>query len=310
MIMNPRSTLIRLSAIAALGLLLSACATYYERGDGVYYEPRVQRSHHVALVDPLVYPYWSLDHFYFSHYYHPFSVLVHRYDPWYYPYPGWYYAHRPGYHHPWYAYGPHYRHYRPWYVGGYFSFGDYRRSHAHRVRQLDARLHELETRRSLAVRSQRPDRTVLIPNVSQRLPANRRTPNGQRLEPARSPALQRPATGRAALERRAELLRRLDDRDRPRTIDPVGSRHRGAPRIPESLSSRPPTRAGDRTRPREASRSQAPVRQRATPPARQQQPRRPVSRSDDPPSRSPARTRDRPPARANRRDRSGRERER
>lgn len=300
MVMNGRRATIRIAAIAALGLLLSGCATYYERGDGVYYQPRVQHAHRVALIDPLVYPYWSLDYFYFSHYYHPYSVVVHRYDPWYYPYPGWYYAHRPGYRYPWYTYGPHYRHYRPWYVGGYFSFGDDRRSQADRVRQIDARLSELETRRSLAVRSQRPDRTVLRSDVSQHPPVSRRTPNGQRLEPARGPTL----------ERRADLLRRLDDLDRPRTIDAGILPGRGDRRLPESLPGRAPERSSWQTGPREGSQEPAPIRQRSTPPVRQQAPRRPVSVPDDPPSRSPARTRERPPARPNRRDRPRRERER
>lgn len=308
MIMKSRGRTIKLLALAMLGLMLSGCVTYYERGDGVYYEPRAQRAHHVALIDPLVYPYWSLDHFYFSHYYHPYSVVVHRYDPWYYPFPGWYYAHRPGYHHPWYGYGSRYRYYQPWYVGGYFSFGDHRSSQRHRVKQLDARLHELETRRSLAVRSQRPDRTALMPRVSQRLPANRRTPTDQRLAPARGPALERQDRSGLALERRAELLRRLDDRDRPRTIDPVALPDRSGRtseawrgrQLPESLPSRPPERTVERTPPRDGARSQAPVRQPAAPPARQQRSRNPVSVPDNPPSRSPARTRDRPPARSSR----------
>lgn len=173
--------------MALIGLMLGACATYYPaaRDSGVYYEVPSHRTTRVAYVDPLIYPYWSLDHFYYSRHYHPYSVVVNRYDPWYYPYPGWYYGYRPGprfaghhgrFHYPWSRYGNHYAGYRPWYSGAYLSFGYHRHERSsgrHRVREINARLHELETRRSLAVRSQRPERQ-LLPRAAPWLPATGR----------------------------------------------------------------------------------------------------------------------------------------
>jgi len=206
--------------VALLGLLLSGCATHYTlQGDGIYYERPSYRSVHALHVDPLVYPYWSLDYFYYSRYYHPYSVVVHRFDPWYYPYPGWYYGYWAGprftlhasrRHYPWYRHGKRYAGYQPWRFGGYLGFGyDSRNRYDNRsrVRELDARLRELEMRRSLAARNQRPDRQ-LRPRAAPWLPA---TSGGaaRRQDANRAPAPGSPAANRRGTSRRQALLERL-----------------------------------------------------------------------------------------------------
>ncbi len=80
--------------LAALLLTsLSGCATYYQPRyghDGVYFDqPVAARASSVVYVDPWIYPFWSIDHFYFSRHYQPYSVVHHRYSPWYRPHPGW-----------------------------------------------------------------------------------------------------------------------------------------------------------------------------------------------------------------------------
>jgi hypothetical protein len=147
--------------LVLLALSLAGCATHYQPRyghDGVYYDRPVV--HYRAVhPDPLLYPYWSLDYFYFSRFYHPYSVLIGYYDPWYYPYPGWYYGYRAGprtrltisyggYWYPWYGYGVHYHYYQPWrprhvYYPRYTHPGW---AHQPRVRQIDERLREMERR--------------------------------------------------------------------------------------------------------------------------------------------------------------------
>lgn len=232
--MNRRSVLVRLAGIALAAIVLTGCATTYRsHGGGVYQEADYGHAGRVSFIDPLVYPYWSLDYFYFSRYYHPYSVVVHYYDPWYYPYPGWYYGYRPGrhsyaytgrsYYYPWYRYGSYYGHYRPWQAGSYFSFGHYHDRRIPRIRQLDSRLQVLETRRSQLIRAQRPDRAQLVPGTSQRLPASRRPAVRERGGPA--------AAGIEAIDRqrratRGQLLESLRSRPQPQTRPP---RERAAP---------------------------------------------------------------------------------
>ena len=244
--------ILRIAALALAGLLLAGCSTYSgTRDDGVYYQTPKYRGGAVH-VDPTLYPYWSLDYFYYSHYYHPYSVLVHRYDPWYYPYPGWYYGYRPGSHqighfghfsYPWYRLGNRYAGgYRSWQYGHWRDdSGAYDRFDVHnRVRQIDARLRELETRRSLSIRSQRPDRQ-LTPRTSPWMPATGRGTAIRRNDPRRRPATTPPAShdGRArqqTAEPSAPTRQRPVDRSPPR-------------RRPQRSTEREPARAPTRSRP-------------------------------------------------------------
>jgi hypothetical protein len=296
--MNVRAPL-RLCLTLLLLAGLAGCATPYRSGpgDGVYYE-RPTRSVGVAYVDPLLYPFWSLDYFYYSRYYHPYSVLVNRYDPWYYPYPGWYYGYHPGRHHvghrgrlyyPWNRYGSRYAGYQPWRTGVHLSFsytygfGDFgwRRPERdlHRVRDIDARLNELQTRRSFAIRSQRPDRD-LVPVVQQRFPVTHRR-----------------GVGGASLRRDTpQYPRQIDRRDRGARaglLERLRSADRGLRRLDPSPVPRPSTRP-DRS---------APVLRIGDGPSRSapvERPSRPVSRPTRP-TRDPAPTRrEAPPTRSRR----------
>lgn len=325
--MNRHSALVRLAGIALAAIVLTGCATAYRsHGGGVYQEADYRHAGRVTIIDPLVYPYWSLDYFYFSRYYHPYSVVVHRYDPWYYPYPGWYYGYRPGrhahvhtglsYYYPWYRYGGYYGQYRPWQAGSYFSFGYYHDRRTPRVRQLDSRLQELETHRSQLIRSQRPDRTRLVPGVSQRLPASRRPAVRERGGPA--------ASGIESIRdrhssRREQLLDRLRSRPQPQTRPPRErtppptilqrdnrTELRALPRIENSGRPRPepaprtlppaigPERSAQPQRSPELAPPPSPPRDRAAAPARRIEPSPPrSSQRTSPPSRgssAPART--------------------
>ena len=162
---------LRLSALAMMAMALAGCSTYYQSyypDSGVYYGDSAQYGHGgvhsragygYQRVNPAVYPYWSLDYFYFSQYYHPYSVYVGFNEPLYYPYPGWvfgdYRAVHPlgyasfGFGYPWYGYGSRYpaysfgffSGYSPYYYSGYYR-GD-RHGH-HRIRQIDRRLEALQ----------------------------------------------------------------------------------------------------------------------------------------------------------------------
>ncbi|TVS11457.1 MAG: hypothetical protein EA419_07970 [Wenzhouxiangella sp.] len=153
-------------------LVLSGCATYFQPrygSDGVYFDQARTPPRAVVAVDPLIYPYWSLDYFYFSRFYHPHSVFMHYHDPWFYPYPGWYYGYRPGpraafafgsgFYYPWYSFGVSYSSYRPWwpahgtyrYAGGYPVVGQ----PGQRVREIDQRLRLMERQpQRTAIRTQ------------------------------------------------------------------------------------------------------------------------------------------------------------
>ncbi len=141
----------RILALTVLVLFLTGCASQFQPrygNDGIYYDQPQRTVHHVSA-NPAVYPFWSLDWFYFSRHYHPYSVVVTSYDPWFYPYPGWYYGYRPGfrshvglawggYYHPWYRGG--FGHIRPWqpYPIAYYPS----RPHEPRIRVVDERLNE------------------------------------------------------------------------------------------------------------------------------------------------------------------------
>jgi hypothetical protein len=245
------------------------------------------------FADPFLYPFWSLDYFYFSRYYHPFSVLVHRHDPWYYPYPGWYYGFGPrhagfadAFHYPWYRFGDHYRRYRPWTSGVYLTFGDYRQSQPgrldpqqmQRVRELDLRLRELETRRSWAIRSQRPDRR-LTPGASAWAPATARGDLIRAAELRSLPGGGRGArTERRSLDRQA-LIERLRGADRGAWQPRSGDVRRGGPALSPPTRQRGPRR-GPRVEPT------GPTRQRSvSPPPSRSRPQRAPTRSHSRPRR-------------------------
>lgn len=88
----------RMLALGLLGLVLSGCATYHQPrygGDGVYFDQWHAAPRQVVVVDPMIYPFWSLDFFYFSRFHYPYRspFFVHDpwffHDPWMYPRRGW-----------------------------------------------------------------------------------------------------------------------------------------------------------------------------------------------------------------------------
>lgn len=173
---------LRLLIAIVAAVVLSGCVSYYDRyyGDsGVYYGGYETSYYRPAAppLNPVVYPYWSLDYFYFSRYHHPYSVFVGYHEPLYYPYPGWifggyYAAHRYGYRpglraslgfgYPWYGFG----HLAPRFSLGFFAGSGYYRGyggyghrpyrHPHRLRDIDQRLRELQYPASA------PSRTALV----------------------------------------------------------------------------------------------------------------------------------------------------
>ncbi len=322
--MNRSAISTKIGLAALLLILLAGCATPYERrSDGVYAERTTRSTTAVVYVDPLIYPYWSLDYFYFSRYYYPYSVVVQRYDPWYFPFPGWYYGYRPGpaahihvgyrSYYPWQRY-PHYAHYRPWWVDNRFAFGYRYEPNVPRIRQLDSRLRDLQTSRSLAIRAQRPDRTtVLVPAASPVLPATARRPTGPYPQAVRSSQREHsaPAASRAARTHHEQVIERLQraprapNRETPPTRSQVPvQRQRDGIELPTGLrtdtaprSSRPgrtPEPSRDMT-PRitpppasgPAERSRAPIeagpRTRTAPPAQQRVTPAPIERRASPP---------------------------
>jgi hypothetical protein len=113
----------RLLVLVLLALLVSGCASYSSSrygDDGIYgsYE-RVQ----VAPINwgySAHYPFWSLDHFYFSRFYSPYSVVLHPWDPWLFPYSAWYWGY-PYSHGLFLASGPWF-YQAPWSYYGYRSW--------------------------------------------------------------------------------------------------------------------------------------------------------------------------------------------
>ncbi|MDT8450115.1 MAG: hypothetical protein RQ847_08050 [Wenzhouxiangellaceae bacterium] len=168
-------------AVTVLGLAGCAYSPHYHSGpEGVYYG-RAPAATHVRArhVNPAVYPYWSLDHFYFSGFYHPYSVFVGYREPHYYPYPGWIYGYRYGLGHPYrshgfsarYSYGYPYGYGSygyPWYGSGHhfasFSLGFFvadghfghprhngRHDRRHDLRRIDERLARMQQGRDAEV---------------------------------------------------------------------------------------------------------------------------------------------------------------
>lgn len=289
-----------LAVVALLGVALAGCATYYPAGGdrGVYYEVPEYRPSRAAYIDPFAYPYWSLDYFYYSRYYHPYSVVVHRFDPWYYPYPGWYYGYWPGprfaghpgrFHYPWYRYGHRYPGYRPWRSGSDLSFGDYRDGRhdgRHRVRELDRRLHDVEIRRSLALREFQSDRQ-LTPGAAPWLPASSR---GSAVRRNDSPPPRHDGRGdsdgaRGSREHRA-LIERLRAGGRGADLPERNVRHRDLPSVtaPAPRDGRARRDADFEPAPSARPRSSMPTTPRS-------RPQRSPAREPSPPTRSQPRSR-------------------
>jgi len=176
---------IRTVALILAAALLGGCGTYhkpyyvdsgaYYRSAGDYSGVSAYSRTAYASSNPAVYPYWSIDYFYFSQHYHPYSVYVGYHEPLYYPYPGW----ALGYHRPLHARrvaGPGFGY--PWhghryprfslgffashdpYRGGHRRHGTHRGRHGtyheHPIRRIDQRLAELQHRRD------DPPRRVLL----------------------------------------------------------------------------------------------------------------------------------------------------
>jgi len=159
--MNARSArpiatrLAALLPVAAL-LLVTGCVTYSQSwhgvdGSGLYYGESGHGGYGqpapAASGNPSLYPYWSLDHFYFSSFHHPYSAYVGYAEPLYYPYPGWAlahpYSHRAGFGHgagfgyPW--HGVHDRY-------AYWSFGFFARHSGRDHHRRDRHHHPREPR--------------------------------------------------------------------------------------------------------------------------------------------------------------------
>lgn len=159
---------VRCVTLIAVAAVLGGCATYnysHAPGSGVYYAESGGYRHAADSsrggyrpLNPVDYPYWSLDYFYFSQYHHPYSVYVGYSEPLYYPYPGWAFGHHHpvrghrsttlGFGYPWHGYGSRY----PAYSFGFFAghgrshSGSHLRRDRHnhrRIRDIDRRLEAL-----------------------------------------------------------------------------------------------------------------------------------------------------------------------
>ena len=254
----------RIAALTILAAFLAGCSTYYQSyypDSGVYYGDSGVYGHAGAptrggygyrTVNPAVYPYWSIDYFYFSQYYHPYSVYVGYNEPLYYPYPGWvfgdYRAVHPhgyasfgfGFGYPWYGYGHRYpgyslgffSGYSPYYYGGYYR-GD--RHGRHKIRQIDRRIEALQHGSSYASRRELLGRDRVAGN------------GGSGLYDSRS-------SNRSAVRSRADMLRqRSTDGARSsqrRTVAPDRSSNRRVERRAPDIRSerRSDRRALDRDR--------------------------------------------------------------
>lgn len=187
-------------AVTVLGLAGCAYSPHYHSGpEGVYYG-RAPAATYVRArhVNPAVYPYWSLDHFYFSGFYHPYSVFVGYREPHYYPYPGWIYGYRYGlgnrhrpyrshglsarysygypygygsYGYPWYGSG---RHYASFSLGFFVADGDHRHRPGRHDRRYDLRRIDERLARMQQGRDAEVSRSALLGrsgrDIARRLP--------------------------------------------------------------------------------------------------------------------------------------------
>jgi hypothetical protein len=304
-----------------LALSLAGCATQYQPRyghDGVYYDRPVVR-HHVVHPDPLFYPYWSLDYFYFSRYYHPYSVFIGYHDPWFYPYPGWYYGYRAGPRtrvsvsygnvwYPWYSYGIHYHYYQPWRPRHvhYPRHVDPRWAQQPRVRQIDQRLRELERREMAGSAARAPG----SPAFSADRISTRRAATVDQTRPDRSSATrmeragQRPAANPRIPRREVPTTRPNQQPSRTEPVIRQRSRVIEPPSAPVERAGGPVHRQDVAPEPR-IPRQQVPVQTRPEPAPRSASPSAPPSRPAPPPPRQSA-----PPPRRSESPRSSQRRER
>ncbi|MBY6204728.1 hypothetical protein [Halomonas denitrificans] len=298
--MNTFPNRLCLRILMAAGLMaLAGCTTVYVpryADEGVYYDEGLGHSYPASsgyghdrawAANPVHYPYWSLDYFYFSQYYHPYSVVVGSWDPYYYPYPGWRYGPRhrrhgfgisvaigdpwysdPWYGYPWHGYGYAYRpvHYgffgSAWYSHGYrYGYGDgYRHGyrygsrygHRHGHRNDLHPVHRSNDRlRALQRRETSASRSVLISQRTGRAGGAWYVPEREPLGRATQPYKR----GDVRAQRRAELRGA-----------PIVGRSGSAPRIerravtPQREASRSTTRSRIQARPTAGADRSAPRR--------------------------------------------------
>lgn len=189
-----------LLVILVLSVTAGCTSVYQPRygDDGIYGPDRYAYSSYPVRVHgySALYPYWSLDHFYFSRYYSPFSVVVHPFDPWYYPYSAWYwgypYSHGAffAYNYPYYGWGPWHRTHPHWRYRPISEPRDYRGRRlasdpggswpaaGHRDHRLD-RLQQQRLRRGgdgMIIRDHRP---ASQPASRSTIPSRRAPPSSQ-----------------------------------------------------------------------------------------------------------------------------------
>ncbi|MCC5864112.1 MAG: hypothetical protein JJU31_03230 [Wenzhouxiangella sp.] len=303
------STRTLLALLALAGLLLSGCVTYSQPRyghDGIYYDqPVVHRTTTVVHASPLIYPYWSLDYFYFSRFYHPYSVWVGWADPWYYPYPGWYHGYRPGprtrlsiafggHYYPWYAHG--YHGFHPW-GWTYIHYPPPRSGQPAHRRHVDERLRMLEQRqRSTGVRTLATAPTLLPPDgiASSRLhsvadqgPGASERAALRRQQGEAGPTASRAATSRAGADGRAASRQRATQARREGLSAPSAPEIRSRERARQPAV--PPPQRSEPVRTRRAERGVEPPSSRPSPPPRPVQ--APPARSRPAESAAPTRER-------------------
>lgn len=314
--MNTRlDKVFRVAVLGVLALGLTACVSYHQPrygADGVYFDQTRHQPRTVVVADPLLYPYWSLDYFYFSRYYHPYSVAVSAYDPWFYPYPGWYYGYRPGAgssfglsvgfgtYYPWHGFG--YASYRPWrpYAVRYPHYrGDPYQGPSHRVHQIDERLRAIDERErypGIARPTSRPGAPAVRSDamLRHRIAEDRATHGARRNEPASTPtrSSQRRPSSRPAATRRSPSTQPSRQRSSPtRTVRPQRQPPRAELRPGVDMSafgaerrSAPRPAPAPRIRAIEPQSRPAPA---ARAPDQQSRPSRPSPRQEITPSRAP-----------------------
>lgn len=310
----------RLLLPAILVSFLAGCTTVHQPRygyDGVYYEQAVSRhSSRVVHVDPLLYPYWSIDYFYFSRHYHPYSVWVGAADPWFYPYPGWYYGYRPGprsrvglafgtgVYYPWFGFG--YYGYQPW-GWTHIHYPRYTTPAPSRVRHIDERLRMLEDRQRSArmaatpMQAPPPGRSVTTP--SQTLTADEpgerqlqraavRERHGSATQPRATQPRHRRDTPGSLRQPIIVTSPQREQRSRRETLrEPAGQRT-----LPDSQ--RQPTERGPVTAPPRETLRAPPQRQPQAPPARTQPSTPPQTQPAPPPARPAAPARSSTPERS------------
>lgn len=237
---------VRLAAVLFLAVVTSGCATYHRPhypDSGVYYGTSAgyghaagyPRSRYYAPLNPVDYPYWSIDYFYFSQFYHPYSVYVGYHEPLYYPYPGWalggyrpLYPHRAasfGFGYPWHGFGYRYPAYTFGFFASYSTFGGFGhrdRHDRHRIRDIDRRLQALQHGDTRVSRRTLLARDNVVRGGSGEWYDNRRTP---RLQSQGQPRIQQQSQ-RQSQQSRAGLLQE-------RGMRPGASRSTGRERVGE-----------------------------------------------------------------------------